>query len=79
MTDGIFTSVQSKARLPDARKGVTATGHIVEYLSLLIYGVQDTASRGVVLGFVAFVALFLAPVTYALYAGRTRLRRVWRH
>ena len=79
MTDGIFTSAQSKTRVPDARKGVTATGHIVEYLLLLVSGVQGTAGQGAMLGFVAFVALFLAPVTYALYAGRTRLRRVWRH
>ncbi len=37
------------------------------------------AGQGVVPGFVAFAALFLAPVTYALFAGRMRLRRVWRH
>lgn len=62
-----------------AREGVDPTEHFLEYLFLPIYWMQDAVGQALVLGLFVFLTLFLVQVAYAVYAGRARLRRVWRH
>ena len=60
-------------------EGVVPTGHVFEYFFLPIYWMQDTLSQWAVLGLLTFVTLSALQVTYAVYAGRKRLRGIWRH